>query len=89
MMCVALVVATWRPIGQYVAPIMFALIRCLIGDAGEQARSAGRSGVQAERADKHDGGTITDLKDSAGDPSIGRLLGGAEEPVGTNGHRNV
>jgi hypothetical protein len=35
-------------ISQYVASIMFALIRCLIGDAGGQASG----GAHAERADK-------------------------------------
>ena len=42
-------VCCYVEISQYVASIMFALIRCLIGDAGEQAAG----GAQAERADKH------------------------------------
>jgi hypothetical protein len=45
---VSVFVATWKPISQYVAAIMFALIRwirCLIGDpvdAGEQAHVVGK-----------------------------------------------
>jgi len=43
-------VCCYVEISQYVASIMFALISCLIGEAGEHASG----GAQAERADTHD-----------------------------------
>jgi hypothetical protein len=56
MFCCSVFVATWKPISQYVAAIMFALIRwirCLIGDPWTQ-ESKHAEGEEARNAPTHD-----------------------------------